>query len=127
MNLFSSAELSRMRAAQSGSLQDEFFLRRVTTSLDDFGQEVSVFEDLGPFECGVNLSSSDETIHADGTSVQIDATLRVTLETALLISPLDRVIISKRFGEAIDPLEFSIDGIPLRGPTGSVLRLVRVE
>ena len=58
----------------------------------------------------------------------IAGTLRMAITDGQSIKAKDSVRITHRHGEALPtPLVFGLDGPPERGPTGMVLRLVKVE
>lgn len=130
MKALSREELDKMRQAQREAMGDTCVLECFTPGMDDYGTELETYTAGDPIPCGFNPESGGkrEYRRADGTIAVIDASLRLALDEGETLDARDRVRLTHRHGEPLSqPLVFGLDGPPQIGPTGVVLRLVRVE
>lgn len=130
MRAFSVAELAGMRTVQESAMMDTCVLLTYTATMDNYGTEIDTPVESDPLACGYDPTSAGkrEYRRADGTIAMLDGTLRLAIDDGETVTAKDRVRITKRHGETLPvPLMFGLDGLPERGPTGVVLRLVRVE
>lgn len=121
MNSLSAKDLACMQAYAESSFFDSCKLG--TTTPASFGDDPGVITVSYANEilCGFKSGASREV--KDGTQTPLyDALLRLPVGT--VVSNIDRVCITKRFGVALTSEEyFSIEGAPAKGPSALVLRL----
>lgn len=73
--------------------------------------------------CGFRPANRGEIL--DGSQAPVyDARLRLSLSVD--VSNIDRVRMTKRHGETITEEDYSIEGLPERGPSAQVLTLKRI-
>lgn len=121
---FSSAELAAMQAAQDAHMQDQCAIGRYTDGgTDDYGAPIPTWPQDEPIACGFNVSKVDEVLGAANVP-DADAAVRLPIGTTL--DARDRVVITQRFGVAVDEVAYNIIGTPQRGPSGLVVALQRV-
>lgn len=114
---FSTDELTRLQQAQENGMMDTCVISRYSAGqIDAYGMPHALWTDGAPTACGLNPSAHREVM--DGTQVVLtDAVLRLPIAT--LISALDRITLTHRFGVALGtPLDFVVLGEPMRGPSG---------
>jgi hypothetical protein len=130
MNPFTAADLAAMRNVQTSAMMDTCTLRTWTPTVDDYGTEIAGYTDVAGVACGLDVSAAGarEMRRADGTVVNIVGTLRLALEDGDGLTEEDRVTVTHRNSELLAPaLTYGFDGLPQRGPTGYVVRLVEVR
>ena len=131
MQPFTAAELTNMRSVQTGAMMDTCTLRIKSSTQDDYGQVVDTFTDTPDIPCGLDVTGGQaarENRRANGDITTISALLRLSLDDGKGLTEEDRVTVTHRNGESINPpLAYGIDGYPQRGPTGYTLRLVEVR
>jgi hypothetical protein len=130
--MLTAGELATMRTTQTAAMMDTCTLRVWTPTVDAYGTEIAGWVDTANVACGYDASGGSiaarEQRRADGTITTISGALRLSLVAGAALTEEDRVTITHRNGEALSPtLTYGIDGIPQRGPTGYVLRLVEVR
>lgn len=81
--------------------------------------ERGVTEDV---PCGFT-NRSRKYLTPDMTIVTIDGTLRLSLDTS--VDAKDMVRITKRYGQEVEPVEYELDGAPVRGSAGVVVGVIR--
>lgn len=118
------AELARMQATQTESLNDRCQHIQRQVAVNEYGQPDETWT-LGPsYWCGFAPISKDEAM-GEAEVPLVDAVLRVPL--IVIFPPTDRVKITHRHSAAVDsPETFEIFGQPERGPSGLVYYLKRV-
>lgn len=117
MNVFTSAELSRMQGAQVGAMQDVCIVQSYSRTLDSYGSPVETFADGSAIACGVDMTAGRESRRADMNVERIDATVRLPIGT--VIKATDHVKVTHRFGAALGTaLIFEVIGEIRRGPSG---------
>jgi hypothetical protein len=122
--VFTAADLDWMRDAQDTHLPDTCMVQAYSRTFSR-GEAVEVWTDGNAIPCGLDMRPGSETHGAEMITVTWDATLRLSIST--IVDPKDRIKVTRRFGEAITPLVFRIEGPVQRGPSGIRLRLRRVE
>ena len=126
---FAAAELAAMREAQESFMVDACQIGTIHESQDDLGQPVPEPASYSPeTPCGLQMTGglqSAEYRMADGTLVKADAKLRLPQDA--VVSVLDVVKITKRFGSAITPIVYEVMGAPATGPSGIVCYLLAVS
>ncbi len=131
MRAFTAAELVRMRGTQSAAMMDTCTLRVRSFVQDDYGTEIAAYTDTAGVACGLDVTggiAAREQARASGTVTTISAMLRLSLDDGDDLTEEDRITVTHRNGEALNPpLAYGIDGYPQRGPTGYTLRLVEVR
>jgi hypothetical protein len=130
MNPFSAAELTAMRSVQNVAMMDTCTVRTWTPAVDDYGTEIAGYTDVAGVACGLDVTGTrqKEQRRADGTIAILAAVLRLSIDDGVGLTAKDRVTVTHRHGEALNPvLVYGIDGAVERGPTGIVVRLVEVQ
>ena len=127
MNQFTAAELTAMRNTQQGAMQDTAYVQTHSQTMDTYGAPVHTYTDAAATtECGLDMRPGSERHNALNSQVQYDATARLPITTA--INALDRLKVTKRFGETLStPLIFDVVSPVQRGPSGIRVLLKRVE
>lgn len=125
--MFTAAELANFRTEQTGHMADTGYLQVYTRTLNSFGEPaVTYTESLTSTACGLDMRPGSERHMADKTVAQYDATVRLPITATP--SPLDRIRITARFGEALaTPLVFDILSPIQRGPSGIRLLLKKAD
>ena len=116
----STAELEAMRETQEQYMMDTCVIQRRGVLRDSFGGLKETWTGLPPTPCGVHMTGRKEIVRPDGTLMHVTTTLRLPIDTDVLET--DRVVITHRFGEEIDPqLLFVLVGPSKSGPSVIVL------
>lgn len=125
--MFSSADLTNMRAAQDEHMMDTCVLQAVVETGDSYNEQVQTWPaDGAALVCGLDMRPGSERHGKDKTDLIYDATIRLPIATTP--DPKDRIKVTKRFGEVLGtPLVFNIVGPIQRGPSGIRLLLKMVE
>ena len=125
--MFSTADLTNMRAAQDNHMMDTCVIQAVVETLDTFGEPVQTWPaDSAALSCGLDMKPGFERHGTDKTVVNYDATLRLPIAQVPGIK--DRIKVTKRFDEALAAaLTYNIVGPIQRGPSGIKLLLKIVE
>lgn len=129
--MFTSADLVNLRAAQDTHMQDACKIMAYSAgSVDEYGEPSSPTYTAGSeIICGLNMRpnmrSVFENAEQDFTSIVFDGDLRLPIGTTF--KETDRVQITKRFGEALNPtLTYEIVSPIQRGPSGIRVLLKKV-
>lgn len=97
-----------------------------TQTPDSYNQLVETFAYGADVVCGLDMRPGSERHGVDKTVLEYDATIRLPIASAP--DPLDRVKVTKRFGEALGAaLVYNIVGPIQRGPSGVRLLLKIIE
>lgn len=125
--MFSSDELTGMRAAQVAHMMDTCNLQTCVETGDSFNELVQTWPaDGADLVCGLDMRPGSERHGDDKTLLTYDATLRLPITATP--DAKDRVKVTKRYGEALGvALIYDIVGPIQRGPSGIRLLLQRVE
>lgn len=125
--MFSSDDLTEMRATQVAHMMDTCNLQACVQTRDSTNELVETWPvDGADLVCGLDMRPGSERHGADMTVLMYDATLRLPITAAL--DAKDRVKVTKRFDEALGTaLVYEIVGPIQRGPSGVRLLLKRVE
>ena len=123
---FSTADLTNMRATQDLHMMDVCKFGTATQTGDTHGQLVETFAYGADVVCGLDMRPGSERHGVDKTVLEFDATIRLPIASAP--DPIDRVKVTKRFGEALGTdLVYNIVGPVQRGPSGIRLLLKIIE
>jgi hypothetical protein len=131
-------DLRILRAEQVSSLEDRCVHMPRTAGKDPRNNAtIYTWPDATgpPLACGFDPGASkDVQLALSGrgsnqeNAITTDARLRVSLEDAAAVRPLDKMRVTAIRGEDLEtPQTFSVAGYPELGPTGAVLNLSRVE
>ena len=116
----STHELAGMQDTQEQYMMDTCVIQRRGVIRDSFGGMKETWTSLPPTPCGVHMTGRKEIVRGNGTLMHVTTTLRLPLDTDILET--DRVVITHRFGDEIDPqLLFGVVGPPKSGPSGIVI------
>jgi hypothetical protein len=120
-----SSERAALRVYQVETLQDTCIVQtRSEAATDPYGEGGATYTPGSPIRCGYKARSSREVQQGNET-VLIDGELRLPHGTAIV--SLDRVQVTKRYGETLTPpLLFYVVGQPAIGVSGVVVSLKRV-
>lgn len=128
---FTAAELSGMATVQTAHMMDTGVLQAHSATQDAHGQQVDSYADGVAIPCGFGyapLGRAPEVVLEDGTTVTVDAQVRLRVADGDAARAVDRFKLTHRFGEALNtPQVFEIVGLPRRGPSGIVLQLRKVD
>lgn len=124
---FDATDLSNMRTAQTGHMQDSCYIQALTSSVDSFGQPVRSWADTGSeLACGLDMRPGSETRKPDLTVVKYDGVIRLGITTT--VDETQKIRVTKRFGEALSvPLIYNIVSPIQRGPSGFRILVERVS
>lgn len=127
MNQFTAAELTAMRNTQQGAMQDTAYVQTHSQTMDTYGAPVHTYTDAAAtIVCGLDMRAGSERHSALNSQVEYDATARLPITTT--ITALDRLKVTKRFGETLTTaLVFDVVAPVQRGPSGIRVLLKRVE
>lgn len=122
-----SSDLTRMRATQEAHMMDECVILRHASDSNRLNEPVSTYTaDHAATKCGLDMRPGSMRWNAQSVTLVYDATLRLPIVT--MINTLDRIRITKRFGETLaTALEYAIVGPVQRGASGIRLLLQRIE
>lgn len=125
--MFTADDLARMRASQTGHMQDLCIIQVYTRTFNSFGEPVVTYVDaLSSTVCGLDMRPGAERHNQQNTALEYDATIRLPIETSM--DARNRIKVTQRFGEDLTtPLVFEVVGSVQRGPSGIRLMLRRVE
>lgn len=124
--MFPAADLTNMRACQDNHMMDICNFGTATQTPDSYNQLVETFAYGADVVCGLDMRPGSERHGVDKTVLEYDATIRLPIASAP--DPLDRVKVTKRFGEALGAaLVYNIVGPIQRGPSGVRLLLKIIE
>lgn len=120
MRPLSPGERARMAATQESAMLDTCRLisRTESSATDDYGKPIMT-ETVVVSPCGLNLKASQEFDNAQARVY--DAQLRLPLDT--ILSNIDVIEITHRFGEPVDVLRYEVIGDTRRGPSGLLVDL----
>lgn len=128
MTVFTVAELAGMRDVQKTYMPDACQIGTVHESQDTIGQPVPEPPSYSvETPCGLQMTGGlqrNEFRTAEGTVVYADAKLRLPYDA--VVSVMDVVKITKRYGAVVTPIVYEVMGAPLSGPTGIVCYLRQV-
>lgn len=129
--MFTTADLVNLRSAQDLHMQDTCKIMVYSAgTVDEYGESASPTYTAGSeIACGLNMRpnmrSVFENAEQDFTSIVFDGDLRLPINTTF--KETDRIQITKRFGETINPaLTYEIVSPIQRGPSGIRVLLKRV-
>lgn len=126
MRSFTTTELSRMQATQESAMQDTCQHLQRSTVADSFNLPAETFTAMLSYRCGFEPASLDEGMEVTEVAM-VDAKLRLPLSVESVITNVDRLKITHRFGVAwAEQPVFEIVGKPERGPSGLVYNLKRL-
>ena len=124
---FPTGDLTRMQATQELHMSDTCHRSVYSSTTDEYGQAVDAWtENSTDIPCGVEQQSGNENMSPDKTVVTYDAVARLPIAQAEVWSTKDRLILTKRFGEAITSIVYGIVAPVQRGPSGIRLLLQKV-
>ena len=120
-------ELVRMRMTQEAHMFDECVIQRESHTANAINEPVSIYiDDLPATKCGLDMRPGSERYGGQMTRLVYDATVRLPI--TIMITNLDRIKVTKRFGETLAiALVFFVVGPVQRGPSGIRLLLGKVE
>ena len=125
--LIPSTDLTWMRSAQDGHMNDTCVLQACVQTDNTFGEAVETWPvDGSAIACGLDMRPGSERHGTENTVINYDATIRLPI--AQTPDPKDHIKVTKRFGETLaTALVFSIVGPIQRGPSGIRLLLERIQ
>jgi hypothetical protein len=124
--MFTSADLTHMRGAQTDHMLDACYIQALTQTSNTYGEVINAWTDSGSeLACGLDMRPGSEERGPEKTIVQYDATLRLAITN--LPEETQRIRITKRFGESITPLIYDIAAPVQRGPSGIRILLNKVS
>lgn len=126
MRVFSTAELTRLQAAQDAAMQDTCrVLTRSSSGVDEHNVSIEDFAVGDALICGFEMFGPKEWHLPSGQVVVIDGRVRLPIGTA--IAGLDRVRITHRYEVELAAAEdYEVVGVPKRGPSGLVVLVKKV-
>ena len=121
--MFTSADLTNMRGAQTDHMMDTGNLQPITVTVNSYGEAVESWPtNSADISCGLDMRPSSERRGQENTVTTYDATVRVPITTT--VDMRDRFRITKRFGETLSSvLTYEIVSPAQRGPSGIRLLL----
>ena len=120
--MFSTIELNGMRDTQTAHMMDSCVIYRpLTTEKNSRGETVRTWAEGVESICGLQMEPLPREIGDGVIESNIDAILRLPLGTA--VEPGDEIVITKRFGEDIDPRRYEVDSFTNDGPSGCRVNL----
>ena len=122
--MLTAAELAGMSDTADASMMDTCTIQTATVTYDAVGGAVETWSNSAATPCGVRFTSERraETIEVAGVRYDVDATIRVSLDTS--VSTTQRVRVTHRAGTALTtPWVFEVLGVVRRGHTANVLKV----
>lgn len=122
--VFSSGELSDLRATQEAHMMDTCLIAEPTTTTNSYNLPSRSWNWVGATEsaCGFDASPSKELLDQVPYS---EAVVRLPIGTT--ISNVARVRVTERFGVTeSSPITFEVIGAPRQGPSGLLVWLKKV-
>lgn len=123
MNALTSGMVGRLQEIQEGHMMDSCKILAYSATEDEYNQKVPAFTAGTEIICGVNFTRSRE-IQQEAEVIKTDGVIRLPIDTA--VTGRDRIRITKRFGVAVDEVDYEIIGDPRRGPSGLLADVVQV-
>lgn len=121
--MLTAAELADMSDVADESMMDTCVIQTATVTYDAVGGAVETWSNSAATPCGVRFTSERraETIEVAGVRYDVDATIRISLDTA--VSTTQRVRVTHRAGTALAaPWTFAVLGVVRQGFTANVLK-----
>lgn len=127
--MLSAGDLTRMQTVQEAAMLDRCeLMQRSEGAIDAYGLPAPAYTVTDYLTCGLSHSQTNREAggrERRGTQVPVEIRrLRLPAETVL--SNVDRVRVTHRFGAPITPVLYEIVGDPQRGPSGLVVELQKV-
>jgi len=124
---FTTDDIANMRSCQSLHMMDTAVIQARVQTLDTFGQMVETFPaDSVAVVCGLDMRPGVERHTTEGNTITYDATIRLPIGT--VITPADRIKITKRFDETLAvPLVYEVMSPIQQGVSGLRYALRRLE
>lgn len=121
--MINGSQLTHFRERQVASLMDTCnILVYAAGTLNEYNEADSpTYTPSADTPCGLDMSPGSRRHGADMTVIEYDATLRLAI--TVTVKETDHISITKRFGEAITPLNYEIMSPVQRGPSGIRLQL----
>jgi head-tail adaptor len=116
VRVFTTAELSAMQSTQTGAMQDTCKIQVYSRTLDTYGDPVVTYTDGAAIVCGVEMTASREGWHAEMTTENIEAVIRLPIGTSLKTT--DRILVTHRYAADTTDIAYEIVGSIRRGPSG---------
>lgn len=128
---FPTGDLQRMQQAQTAHMHDTCHRSVHSYTPNDYNEQKSVWEeDETDIPCGIEQKArgdDSESVQNTHTEVRYDAIARLPISQAEVWDIKDKLIVTKRFGSSITPIEYGIAAPIERGPSGIVIKLKKVE
>lgn len=119
------SQLAHMRERQALSLMDTYRKLTYSRTLNEYNEPVATYtEGTNDLPCGIEQKQGEEKGADKNAIISYDAVLRIPISHS--IDEKDRVRITKRYGERIDPIDYEIVSPQQRGPSGIRLLLKKV-
>lgn len=125
MNVFSASELAALQATQRSAMQDSCRILRYSAVTDDYGNPAPVYTAGGEIACGVEMLER-QAGEMFGSAETPAADVRLRLPISTVISNVDRVRITKRYGVTMTAVDYDVMQPAMRGPSGLVVMLRQV-
>jgi len=122
--VLTATELAAMSDVADASMMDTCVIQTATVTYDAVGGAVETWSNSASTPCGVRFTSERraETIEVAGVRYDVDATIRVSLDTT--VSTLQRIRVTHRAGTALTTAwTFEVLGVVRRGHTANVLKV----
>lgn len=117
MNAFSTSELAALQATQVGAMQDACQVLSYSGVTDDYGNPAATYTAGAEIACGVEMLER-EPGEVFGSAETPTADVRLRLPLGTVISNVDRVRITKRFGVSVSAVDYALTQPAMRGPSG---------
>lgn len=124
MRVFTTDELARMQTTQTDAMQDTCTVNSYSRTFDSYGAPVASYTASAATKCGVRMNPGREVRRPDLTSIPVDMTVRLPIDTT--IKATDTITITHRFGVGITNITGEIIGEIRRGPSGLQVDLQRI-
>ena len=125
--MLSQAELNAMADTAESSMMDTCVVQTVSEVADAVGGMTQTWTDGSAIDCGVRFTSErrQETIEVAGVRYDVDATIRVSLDT--VVEPGDRIKVTRRYYGTLETAWlFEVLGVARRGPSANVLKVRQI-
>lgn len=124
---FTTDDLSDMQSCQTQHMMDTCVIQARVQTADTFSQMVETFPvDSAAIYCGLDMRPGVERHTTEGNTIQYDATIRLPIGT--VVTPADRIKITKRFDVALTvALVYEVMSPIQQGPSGLRYALRRLE
>ena len=125
--MLTQAETDGFEETANASMLDVCIIQTATETPDAVGGMTQTWTDGDAIACGLRFTSErrQETIEVAGVRYDVDATIRVSLDT--VVEPGDRIKVTRRYYGTLETAWlFEVLGVARRGPSANVVKVRQI-